>query len=139
VIVRFIFWIETATPAFMLTRPAPMLAFRLMSAWRLSTSSSMRPTERVGTLSRTSGGEEVPETGAIVVVGELARGEEVMGVEEVKGGFVEVVVLATVVVVEVVIGLGRAAAAAEVFMEREGGVRARRRRVMKRERNIFGG
>ena len=57
VIVRFIFWTERATPAFMVTRLAT-LAFRLMSAWRLSTSSSMRPTERFGTFSRTSGGVE---------------------------------------------------------------------------------
>ena len=42
----------------MVTRLAT-LAFRLMSAWRLSTSSSMRPTERLGTFRRTSGGVEV--------------------------------------------------------------------------------
>ena len=57
-IVRFIFWTEIATPALMETRFAT-LALRLMSAWRLSTSSSMRPTERFGTLRTTSGGPSV--------------------------------------------------------------------------------
>lgn len=48
-IVRFTFLIETATPALTLTSPATA-ALRFMSACRLSTSSSILPTERLGTL-----------------------------------------------------------------------------------------
>jgi hypothetical protein len=47
------------------TRPATA-ALRLISACRLSTSSSVRPTERVGTFRNTSG---VPESVGTMVVG----------------------------------------------------------------------
>ena len=51
------FVIETATPALIVTKLAT-LALRLISAWRLSTSNSILPTESWGTLSKTSGAVE---------------------------------------------------------------------------------
>src|ERR1051326_2451119 len=53
---------ETDTPALMETRPAT-LALRLISADSSSTSSSMRPTDSVGTFSSTSGWPESGATG----------------------------------------------------------------------------
>jgi hypothetical protein len=52
--------IETATPALIFTKLAT-LALRLMSAWRLSTSNSILPTESWGTLSKTSGAVDPDE------------------------------------------------------------------------------
>jgi hypothetical protein len=60
------FVIETATPALIFTKLAT-LALRLMSAWRLSTSSSILPTESWGTLSRTSGAVELSLPKGVVV------------------------------------------------------------------------
>ncbi len=63
------FVIETATPALIFTKLAT-LALRLMSAWRLSTSNSILPTESCGTLSRTSGAVELspPDKGVVVTL-----------------------------------------------------------------------
>jgi hypothetical protein len=63
------FVIETATPALIFTKLAT-LALRLMSAWRLSTSNSILPTESWGTLSRTSGAVELspPDKGVVVTL-----------------------------------------------------------------------
>jgi len=60
------FVIETATPALIFTKLAT-LALRLMSAWRLSTSSSILPTESWGTLSKTSGAVELSLDKGVVV------------------------------------------------------------------------
>jgi hypothetical protein len=63
------FVIETATPALIVTKLAT-LALRLMSAWRLSTSNSILPTESWGTLSKTSGAVELspPDKGVVVTL-----------------------------------------------------------------------
>ncbi len=60
------FVIETATPALIFTKLAT-LALRLMSAWRLSTSNSILPTESWGTLSKTSGAVELSLDKGVVV------------------------------------------------------------------------
>jgi len=63
------FVIETATPALIFTKLAT-LALRLMSAWRLSTSNSILPTESWGTFSKTSGAVELspPDKGVVVTL-----------------------------------------------------------------------
>lgn len=79
--VRLIFCVETATPALMVTRFAT-LAFRFMSACNLSTSRSMRPTDRFGTFSSTSGGAEEVAEGADAIVKGIVREAVVEGVTE---------------------------------------------------------
>lgn len=51
----------------MVTRPATA-AFRFMSAFKLSTSSSIRPTDRLGTFKRTSGGVDSLDSLLLVVL-----------------------------------------------------------------------
>lgn len=76
----------------MVTRPATA-AFKFMSAFKLSTSSSMRPTDRLGTFKSTSGGVEASESLLLVVrvVEEfVARVVEAVGAELVDGGAAEI-------------------------------------------------